>query len=185
MQIFKTKRAVTSVTGTSMLGVSFQRSLVSAIVLGFMSMTALAITPDPADQSGYKREFTLLDVDGNGKLSASEIQKDALFDGGGFGKADKNGNKSLSENEYATYKSAVQQKETKRVAKDSAITSKVKSKYLLEKNFKSFDVSVETKEGVVLLSGFVDNESTKARAAQIAVGVKGVKAVKNGIVVKP
>ena len=66
----------------------------------------------------------------------------------------------------------MQQKETKRVAKDSAITSKVKSKYLLEKNFKSFDVSVETKEGVVLLSGFVDNESTKARAGQIAAGVK-------------
>lgn len=160
-------------------------SLQLGIVLGLVSAPVLAITPDVMDQNGYHREFKLLDIDGNGKLSAAEIQKDELFNGGGFSKADKNGNKSLSENEYATYKSAVQQKETKRVAKDSAITSKIKSKYLVEKNFKSFDVSVETKEGVVVLSGFVDNESTKARAGQIAAGVKGVKAVKNGLVIKP
>lgn len=185
MLYFKTEQMESNVTGASVISVKMQRSIVLAVSLGFLSMTAFAITPDPADQSGYKREFKLLDVDGNGKLSASEIQKDTLFNGGGFSKADKNGNKSLSENEYATYKSAVQQKETKRVAKDSAITSKIKSKYLLEKNFKSFDVSVETKEGVVLLSGFVDNEATKARAGQIAARVKGVKAVKNGIVVKP
>jgi len=185
MLYFKSEKMESNVAGETVISVSMPRNLVLAFSLTFLSMTAFAITPDPADQSGYTREFKLLDVDGNGKLSASEIQKDTLFNGGGFSKADKNGNKSLSENEYATYKSAVQQKETKRVAKDSAITSKIKSKYLLEKNFKSFDVSVETKEGVVLLSGFVDNEATKTRAGQIAARVKGVKAVKNGIVVKP
>ncbi len=167
MQQFKVKQALTS------------------IVISLLGLPALAAMTDQMNQTTYQREYKLLDVDSNGKLSAEEISKDELFNEGGFSKADKNGNKSLSENEYATYKSAVQQKETKRVARDSTITSKIKSKYLLEKNFKSFDVSVETKDGVVVLSGFVDNAATKIRAGQIAAKVKGVKSVSNGFIVKP
>ncbi len=156
-----------------------------AFAMCFVSVSALAITPDPSDQNIYQREFKVLDADGNSKLSASEATKDSIFDGGGFNKADKNHNGSLNQDEYATYKSAVQQKEAKQAARDSAITSKVKANYLLEKNFRSFKVSVETKDGIVILSGFVDDEATKARAQRIAAGVKGVKGIKNGLVVKP
>jgi hyperosmotically inducible periplasmic protein len=156
-----------------------------AFLIGLASPPALAITSDMPDQNIYTKEFKLLDANINGKLSATEIKKDELFNDGGFAKADKNHNGSLSEDEYATYKSKVQQKESKQAASDGAITSKIKSKYLLEKNFKSFDVSVETKDGIVVLSGFVDNQSTKTRAGQIAAGVKGVKSVSNGLVVKP
>ena len=152
---------------------------------GLASPSVLAITPDPSNQDMYAREFKLLDVDNNEKLSATEIKKDNLFNGGGFGKADKNHNGSLTKDEYATYKSAVQQKEAKQVASDSSITSKIKSKYLLEKGIKSFKVSVETKDGIVVLSGFVDTESAKTRAEQIAAGVSGVKSVKSALVVKP
>jgi hyperosmotically inducible periplasmic protein len=155
------------------------------VLIGLASAPALAITSDMPDQNIYTKEFKLLDANINGKLSATEIKKDELFNDGGFAKADKNHNGSLSEDEYATYKSKVQQKESKQAASDGAITSKIKSKYLLEKNFKSFDVSVETKDGIVVLSGFVDNQSTKTRAGQIAAGVKGVKSVSNGLVVKP
>ncbi len=153
--------------------------------IGLVSAPALAITSDMPDQNIYTKEFKLLDADSNGKLSATEIKKDELFNDGGFGKADSNKSGSLSEDEYATYKSKVQQKETKQAASDSAITSKIKSKYLLEKNFKSFKVSVETKDGIVVLSGFVDNQTTKSRAGKIAAGVKGVKAVSNGLVIRP
>ena len=79
----------------------------------------------------------------------------------------------------------MQQKEAKQAATDSAITAKIKSKYLLEKGIKSLKVSVETKDNIVVLSGFVDNEATKVRAGQIAASVKGVKSVSNGLVVKP
>ena len=161
-------------------------SLFFALSIGLISTPVLAVsTDDMRGQNGYDNEFKLLDTDSNGKLSAAEIKKDELFDGGGFGKADKNHNGSLNKDEYATYKSNVQQKETKQVASDSSITSKIKSKYLVEKNFKSFKVSVETKDGIVVLSGFVDNQATKTRAGQIAAGVKGVKSVSNGLVVKP
>ncbi len=78
----------------------------------------------------------------------------------------------------------MQQKETNQARRDSAITSKVKTKFLLKKNFISFKVSVETKDSIVVLTGFVNNESTKTSAGQIAAIVKCVKLVKNSLVVK-
>ena len=157
-----------------------------AIFFAIVSAPVLAAgLTDNTTQSPYQKEFNLLDVEKDGKLSASEIKKDSNFDFAGFSKADKNHNGSLNQDEYATHKSAVQQQETKRTAKDSAITTKIKSKYLVEKNFSSFKVSVETKDGVVILSGFVKDEATKVRAGQIAKGVKGVKPVTNSLVVKP
>ncbi len=155
------------------------------LIVGLASAPVLAALTDEMNQTSYQRDFKRLDVDGDGKVNAKEIKKDSLFDFNGFSKADKNHNGSLNEDEYATYKSAVQQKEAKQVASDSAITSKIKSKYLLEKGIKSFKVSVETKDGIVVLSGFVDNEATKVRAGQIAASVKGVKSVSNGLVIKP
>lgn len=150
-----------------------------------MLQMAYAMTPDVNEQTGYNREFKLLDADNNGNLIAKEASKDPIFGSTGFAKADRNRNRSLDKEEFATYKSAVQQKQAKQAASDSAITAKIKSKYLIEKNFRSFRVSVETKDNVVMLSGFVENESTRKRAEQIAYEVSGVKAVKNALVVKP
>ena len=150
-----------------------------------MLQVAYAMTPDVSEQSGYNREFRFLDTDANERLSAKEASKDSIFGTSGFVKADRNRNQTLDKEEFATYKSAVQQRQAKQAASDSTITTKIKSKYLVEKNFRSFRVSVETKDNIVVLSGFVENESTRKRAEQIAYEVSGVKAVKNALVVKP
>ncbi len=172
MQTSKTKR--------------FFLCLCAGLAVGLQSAPVLAVgLSDNPNQTPYQKEFNLLDIDGDSKLNATEIKKDSTFDFEGFSKADKNHNGSLNNDEYSTYKSDVQQKESKRVAKDSAITTKIKSKYLVEKNFSSFKVSVETKDGIVILSGFVKDEATKVRAGQIASKVKGVKSVTNSLVVKP
>ena len=156
------------------------------LTIGLASAPVLAAgLTNNTTQTTYQNEFNLLDVDHDSKLNATEIKKDSTFDFAGFSKADKNHNGSLNQDEYATYKSAVQQQETNRAAKDSAITTKIKSKYLIEKNFSSFKVSVETKDGIVILSGFVKDKATKVRAGQIAKGVKGVKSVTNSLVLKP
>jgi hyperosmotically inducible protein len=159
--------------------------LILAILIGLISAPALAFNTDEINQNSLQRDFKMLDVDGDGKLSASEIKKDSMYDFSSFSKADKNHNGSLNYDEYSTHKSAVQQKEAKQAASDSAITTKIKSKYLVEKNFRSLKVSVETKDNIVILSGFVNDQATKNRAEQIAASVKGVKSVKNGLVVKP
>jgi hyperosmotically inducible protein len=160
-------------------------TLFFAILIGLASAPVLAFDTDEINQTSLQRDFKMLDVDGDGKLSASEIKKDSMYDFSSFSKADKNHNGSLNYDEYSTHKSAVQQKETKQAATDSAITTKIKSKYLLEKGIKSFKVSVETKDNIVILSGFVNDQATKNRAEQIAASVNGVKSVKNSLVIKP
>jgi hyperosmotically inducible periplasmic protein len=67
---------------------------------------------------------------------------------------------------------------------DTVITTKVKSALLGDDVVKSFQISVETHQGIVQLSGFVDNWSQKSAAGKDASGVPNVKDVKNDLIVK-
>jgi osmotically-inducible protein OsmY len=67
---------------------------------------------------------------------------------------------------------------------DSVITTKVKSQLAGDDFLKSFQISVETFKGIVQLSGFVNNQKAVEKAGQIARRVKGVKSVKNDLIVK-
>lgn len=64
---------------------------------------------------------------------------------------------------------------------DAAITTKVKTAFLQDKDVKAINVKVETVKGTVQLSGFADNKTEIERAAQIASKVPGVKSVQNDI----
>lgn len=67
---------------------------------------------------------------------------------------------------------------------DSAITTKVKAAILAEPSLKVLQINVETFKGVVQLSGFVDSPQSASKAGEVAAGVKGVKSVKNNLIVK-
>jgi len=67
---------------------------------------------------------------------------------------------------------------------DSIVTAKVKAALLKEPALKSMDVSVETSRGEVLLSGFVTDQSQRARAMQAAIAVEGVVSVKDLLLVR-
>jgi len=67
---------------------------------------------------------------------------------------------------------------------DSVITTKVKSLIAADDFLKSFDISVETYKGIVQMSGFVDSQKAVTKAGQIARSVKGVRDVKNNLIVK-
>lgn len=71
------------------------------------------------------------------------------------------------------------------VVSDASITTKVKSALLAEKDVNSFDIKVETFNGTVQLSGFVDSQWQIDKAVQVAAGVNGVKTVKNDLIHKP
>jgi osmotically-inducible protein OsmY len=68
-----------------------------------------------------------------------------------------------------------------RVIDDSVITGKVKSALIADPTTKAHQISVETFEGKVQLSGFVENAEARRRAAEIARNVEGVKDVKNAL----
>ncbi len=67
---------------------------------------------------------------------------------------------------------------------DSAITAKVKTAMVRDQMVSARQVQVETFNGTVQLSGFVDTEQQRARAEQIASSVEGVQNVQNNITVK-
>ncbi len=68
---------------------------------------------------------------------------------------------------------------------DSAITASVKSRFFEDKSVAGTSISVETLNGTVLLSGFAKSSQERNTAETLARGVKGVKSVKNEIVVSP
>ncbi len=67
---------------------------------------------------------------------------------------------------------------------DSVITTKVKTLLAADDFLKSFQISVDTHDGVVQLSGHVNNQQAVNKAAEIASGVQGVRSVKNDLIVK-
>ncbi len=68
---------------------------------------------------------------------------------------------------------------------DTAITTAVKGRYVGNKEVDASSISVETLNGTVMLSGFAKNQTERTTAEEIAMKTKGVKSVKNAIVVRP
>lgn len=145
--------------------------------------SAQAFALDNTNQTNYTTSFKALDVDNSGTLTKSEARKEKLF-AKHFAVADKNNDATLDEQEYTNYKSQDEQKNVKRIAKDSFITSKVKANLLKDEGLKSLKVSVKTYQGTVMLSGFVETEDQIQQAEKIAADTEGVKSVKNSLVLK-
>ncbi len=68
---------------------------------------------------------------------------------------------------------------------DTGITTLVKARFFEDKDVAGTAISVETLNGTVMLSGFAKNSLERNRAETIAHGVKGVKAVKNEVAIRP
>lgn len=67
---------------------------------------------------------------------------------------------------------------------DSAITTKVKAEIFNDPMLKVLQINVESYKGVVQLSGFVDSKQAAEKAVIVAESVKGVKGVKDSLVIK-
>ena len=80
--------------------------------------------------------------------------------------------------------SSATQESTGEYIDDSGITTSVKAAIYNDPMLKVGQISVETYKGVVQLSGFVDSAQAARRAVELARSVKGVKSVKNSLVVK-
>jgi osmotically-inducible protein OsmY len=67
---------------------------------------------------------------------------------------------------------------------DSAITTAVKARFVANPTVDAAAISVETLNGTVMLSGFAKSDAEKTMAESLTRDVKGVKAVKNAILVR-
>lgn len=66
---------------------------------------------------------------------------------------------------------------------DATITASVKSKLLADDRTKGFDVNVDTRNGIVTLTGGADTQAAKLAAGQLAGQAEGVVLVKNELIV--
>ena len=64
---------------------------------------------------------------------------------------------------------------------DSVITTKLKAAMLDTPPLNTTEIHVDTVDGVVYLSGFVDNADAIGKAGELARQVEGVKSVRNDI----
>lgn len=67
---------------------------------------------------------------------------------------------------------------------DTVVTTRVKSALIEHNDTKGFDIKVETRKGVVQLSGFVDNRSQADRAMSVARSVERVKGTTDAMTLK-
>lgn len=157
--------------------------LVAAILVGYVGNALAFGTKDDQSQTPLYSEFKKLDRNSDGKLTREEGGRDTDI-GPNFDKADKDKSGALSAEEYADYKSSMQQARVESYLDDSTVTAKVKAELLKDDGMKALAIKVQTHHGQVILSGFVDTETQARRAVEIATGVRGVLAVKNSLVVK-
>ncbi len=64
---------------------------------------------------------------------------------------------------------------------DAVITSTIEAKLAADPEVSAFDVDVDTADGMVRLSGIVDDERARSEAVSLATGTKGVRGVVNDI----
>jgi osmotically-inducible protein OsmY len=68
---------------------------------------------------------------------------------------------------------------------DRALGTSVKAKLLEDKTTGGLSINVDTLNGTVSLSGFAKSQAEKDQAGRIAASTKGVREVRNNLVVRP
>jgi hyperosmotically inducible protein len=84
----------------------------------------------------------------------------------------------------ATDNSTVVGADASRAVSDAAITASIKTDLLKDPDLSVLKIDVDTKAGVVTLNGLANDEPARQRAEKMASSVKGVKEVRNFLVVK-
>ncbi|HUQ29462.1 MAG TPA: BON domain-containing protein [Usitatibacter sp.] len=74
--------------------------------------------------------------------------------------------------------------DTSRAVSDAAITASIKTDFLKDPDLSVLKIDVDTKAGVVTLNGLAGDEPARQRAEKMAISVKGVREVRNFLVVK-
>jgi osmotically-inducible protein OsmY len=67
---------------------------------------------------------------------------------------------------------------------DAAMTTRVKTAVFNEPSLRTVEISVETYDGVVQLSGFVGSQEEIQKAGEVARSVHGVRSVRNDLQLK-
>ncbi len=124
--------------------------------------------------------FNAYDTNADGAISLEEFQAQ----GGlvkSFHDGDMNRDLSLSKDELATASASTDRIMSTRFVDDAWITAKVKTMLLKDDIVKGLSVNVETRKGMVQLSGWVNHAFQIDQAERVASSIDGVKSVRNDL----
>jgi hyperosmotically inducible protein len=159
------------------------RVLGVALAVSALFAAPLASAGEDAARAGNAK-FESLDKNKDGFLTKDEVSGIRGEYGKAFDQADENRDGKLDRAEFPKAESIHDRMVTGTYVEDSVITTKVKAALLKEPKLNSMDVSVETYNGEVLLSGFVRNEGQRDAAKKVATRISGVTSVKDAMVVR-
>lgn len=149
-----------------------------------MAMSApLYADPEASARGPANPVFQKLDTNHDGYIDRNEAAKLRNFSNA-FDEADDNHDGRLDQDEFLKAQAIYDRMRAKAYIDDSVITAKVKAALVKDRDVSAFKVNVKTDKGIVLLSGFVENEHQARRAREITSAIKGVKSVKSNLVVK-
>lgn len=162
------------------------RAILSVTALAWsipLAQAAETRQPGVPEAQANSAEFKKLDANGDGALSFKEIAHLRDYHKP-FAEADRDSDGRLSPEEAITAQQLYERALAARYAEDAWLTAKVKTALLREEGLASLNVSVETFDNQVLLSGFVRDAEQKRKALLVASDVEGVKDVKDGLQVR-
>jgi hyperosmotically inducible protein len=156
-------------------------------ISAILSVTAfawgIALAAEANMGGGLDAFLQRLDGNRDGVISRQEAARERDF-ALAFRGADGDRDGRLSHAEYAKASALHERVRANGYAEDAKITAKVKAALLADRVAPGLDINVKTREGVVLLSGFVASPKQADRAQLLATRVAGVREVHTQLVVQ-
>lgn len=157
-------------------------ALISALMLGGTAAAMAATVMDKGGTSPTPSDFSRYDANGDGYVTQSEfaaMHKEI----GAFKDADGNRDGRLNEDEYLKARAIDQRLQAGQFFSDAWISTKVKALLLKDSLVHGVGINVDTKDGRVQLSGWVNTSEEATHAVKLARSVDGVKLVIDDLVV--
>ncbi len=127
--------------------------------------------------------FKTADHNGDGLISQKEFANQGGYKQA-FQKGDANLDYHLDKNEFIAARAHNDRLKTGQYADDAWITDQVKIQLLKDRSVEGVEVNVETHQGTVQLSGWVNDATQITLAELVAVSVEGVKEIRNDLQVR-
>jgi len=134
---------------------------------------ALATTKDKLAQAGHEAKEKL--------ETAGQRTADAISNAGEKTSEDSHASSSTSAPSTANGSTGGN---ARSVLADAGIKASIETDFLKDPDLSVLKIDVDSKDGVITLNGLTKDETARSRAAQIAQKVKGVREVRNFLVVK-